>query len=248
MKGVPGLLLAIGLGIGGAFASWFYLAQKSQELDLIHFVAISNDKDINPDHKFTRSDLMKVSIPRNNAGSLERVAVKWDVVDTVVDSHARKPYAHGEIILHQDLATAPDTDILSRLGDKEDLLWVPIDTRTTVPSLLNAGNMVSLIVPKINRGAGPTPAERPGPPPGTSQLTELIGPFRIVALGNRMGSAAAMRALNAMPMQENVMAIAVKRNNNQFDENAQKLVDGLRVSNFQQVQILLHKNADPKKK
>lgn len=243
MKGVPGLLLAIGLGIGGAFASWFYIAQKSRELDQIDFVAVAHDKDINADHKFEKSDFMPVSIPRRNVGSLDRVALMWKDLETILGQHARKSYAPGEIILHQDLSTAPEADVLKKLGDKEDLISVPIDTRTIVPALINPGTMVSLIIPKLGRT--PTPADRAGPP---SAATEVIGPFRIVALGNRLGTAAAMKSMNIVPVQENVMSIAVTRVNGQFDEKTQKLVDALRLSNAQQLQVIIHKNTDSKKK
>lgn len=245
MKGIPGLLLALGLGLVGAFASWFYLAQKSRELDQIEFVAIAPDKEINTGHLFAKGDLVPVPIPSKNIGNLERVAIKWEKVNTVYDFRARKTYASNEFVFHQDLATPPDTDILSKLGDNEQLISVPVDSRTTVPSLLNPDNIVSFIVPKARRGL-PTPVDR-SPGTGTS-VTEIIGPFRILSLGNRLGTTQSMKAQNLAPMQENVVSVAVKMVNGQFDEKSQKLVDALALSNFQQVQVMLHKSADGKKK
>ena len=246
MKGVPGMLLAIGLGIAGAFASWFYLAQKARELDQVEFLAVAETKEINAGHQFTKEDLMSVPIPKRNVGNLERSAVKWEMLSTVVGTRARKTYAPSEMIMHRDLTTPPDNDIRTQLADNENLVWVPVDSRTTVPSLLNAGNMVSFIVPRGNRAGGPTPVGAQ-PAAGTPQLTEIIGPFRIVSLGNRQGSAEAMKAAGVAPMQENVVGIAVKVVKDQLDEKSQKLADSLRTSGNQQFQILLHKNVDTKK-
>src|SRR5690348_8698588 len=100
MKGVPGLLLAIGLGIAGAFASWFYLAQKARELDQVEFMAIAPDKEINTGHQFTKDDFMPVPIPAKNVGNLERVAMQWKMLNTVVGTRARKTYAPSEMFLN----------------------------------------------------------------------------------------------------------------------------------------------------
>ena len=68
----------------------------------------------------------------------------------------------------------------------------------------------------------------------------MIGPFRILALGNRLGSQEVLRASGMSPSQENVMAVAVKVVKGELDEKGQKLLDTLRLTNFQQVQVLLH--------
>lgn len=240
MKGVPGLLLAIGLGIAGAFASWFYLAQKARELDQIEFMAIASDRDINSGHLFTKEDFVPVPIPARNVGNLDRVAMKYEMRDTIVGTRARKAYAASELFLNRDVSTPPDADVRQQLGDNESLLWVPIDSRTTVPSLLNPGFIVAFMVPK-NRA--PTPAGS-GPAPSAS---DIIGPFRIVSLGNRQGTAESMKAAGIAPMQESTVGIAVKINKGQLDENSQKLADALRMTNNQQLQLLLLKGGDAKK-
>jgi hypothetical protein len=116
MKGVPGLMMALGLGIVGAFCNWFYLAQKAREVEMVDFIG--------------------------------------------------------------------------------------------------------------RAAAGPT---------------ETIGPFRILALGNRLGTPEVLRASGQAAAQENVMAVAVKLIGRDLDEPGQKLSELLRITNFQQVQVLLHK-------
>src|SRR5436190_319272 len=107
MKGVPGLLLAIGLGIAGAFASWFYLAQKSRELDQVEFLAIAPEREINTGHLFTKDDFVPVPIPRQNVGSLERVAMKYNMLSTVTNTRARRTYAPLELFMNRDTSTPP---------------------------------------------------------------------------------------------------------------------------------------------
>jgi len=43
MKGAPGLLFAIGLGIVAAFCNWLYLANKGKQLEMVSFIAIAED-------------------------------------------------------------------------------------------------------------------------------------------------------------------------------------------------------------
>jgi hypothetical protein len=59
-----------------------------------------------------------------------------------------------------------------------------------------------------------------------------------------MGSVEVMRAAGMSPAQENVMAVSVKLVNNALDDQSRKLSELLRLTNFQQVQVLLHPDAN----
>jgi hypothetical protein len=135
-------------------------------------------------------------------------------------------------------------DIKRLLAADERVLWIPVDTRTFVPSLVNAGDNVSFIVPRVG-STFPTPAgdETPGKAPA---MTDTIGPFRILALGNRLGSQEVLRAAGQTASQENVMAVAIKSVGGEFDDKGQKLLDTLRLTNFQQCQVILHPSPDAK--
>jgi Flp pilus assembly protein CpaB len=239
MKGAPGLLFAIGLGIVGAFCNWLYLANKGKELDMVDFIAIAEDVKINPGDKFNDSQFMKLSIPQNAVGNLDKVAVFWKDRATVVGEPATKSYSPGEILLQRQIRTPPEMDIKKLLLPDERLLWIPVDTRTFVPSLVNAGDQVSFIVPRMTPVA-PAAEDDENAEKKSTAATELIGPFRILALGNRLGSQEVLRAAGVTPSQENVMAVAVKMVGKEFDENGQKILDNLRLTNFQQVQVVLH--------
>lgn len=248
MKGVPGLLVAVGLGIVGAFCNWLYLAQKGLEIEQVQFIVVDDGMKINAGDRFTKAHFRPISIPRNAVGDLEKGAPMWNELETVVGMAATKSYGPGEIILRQHLRTPPETDIKKLLAPDERVLWIPVDTRTFVPSLVNAGDQVSFVVPRMNTGS-PQPAIGPGgrdePMPNASMsATEIIGPFRILALGNRLGSQDVLKAYGGATAQENIMAIAVKIVAGVLDERGQQISDLLRLTNFQQVQVLLHPAGD----
>jgi hypothetical protein len=238
MKGVPGLLIALGLGIVGAFCNWMYLAQLGRDMQSVDFIGISENVKINAGDKFNEGHFMKISIPGTAVGNLDKTAYLWKDMATVVGIAATKSYSPGEILLRQDVRTLPEMDIKKLLSPDERVVWIPVDTRTFVPSLVNAGDNVAFIVPRTG-GGYPTPvADDPAArPPAT---TETIGPFRILALGNRLGSQEVLRAAGMSPSQENVMAVAVKFDKGEFDEKGQKLLETLRLTNFQQVQVILY--------
>lgn len=249
MKGVPGLLIAVALGITGAFCNWMYLAQKGQELDRVEFIGIAEGRTINPGDKFVDSDFQPIPIPRIAVGNLDKAAPLWDELATVRGMTATRSYSPGDIVLRQHLLTPPQNDIKKLLAPDERVMWLPVDTRGFVSSLVSAGDQVSFIVPRLG-AAGPPLAEvesTTAAPPVAPQATEIIGPYRILALGNRLGSREVLAAAGVSTAQENVMAVAVKVVGNSLDEKGQQLSDLLRQTNFQQVQVLLHPPSDAKK-
>ena len=93
MKGAPGLLIAVGLGIVGAFCNWVYLAQKGQELERLDFIGIDENVKINAGDKFNEAQFMKISVPKNAVGNLDnlkRAIVQFEsalpLIDPVTDS------------------------------------------------------------------------------------------------------------------------------------------------------------------
>jgi len=244
MKGLPGLLIAVALGILGAFCNWFYLAHKARDLEKVEFIGIADNVQINAGDKFKETDLQPVAIPRLNVGNLEQAAPLYSDRATVIGMPATRSYIPGEILLRQDLRTPPPLDIKKLLAENERVMWIPVDTRTFVPTLVNSGDFVSFVVPRTSMTPSEPPrfdATRPPPQPTTPALTETIGPFRVLALGNRLGSPEVLRAAGLSPTQENVMAIAVKTDKSgALDAAGQKLSDALRAANFQHVQVFLH--------
>lgn len=242
MKGAQGLLIAVALGIVGAFCNFFYLANKGRELDMVDFIAIDQNVKINVGDKFNDSHFMRVSIPGNAVGNLDQVAVHWKDMATVIGEPATKSYVPGELLLQRQIRTPPEMDIKKLLAADERLLWIPVDTRTFVPALVSAGDVVSFIMPRLTTATADEGGEK-----HSSSSTEIIGPFRILALGNRLGSQDVLRASGVTASQENVMAVAFKIVGGDFDEKGQRLLESLRLTNFQQVQVLLHPSPEAAK-
>jgi len=238
MKGIPGLLVALGLGIAGALANWFYMAQKARELDMVEFIGIA-DSGVKAGEVFKSEHLVRVPIPQRFALRLRDSAPTYRDASLVIGTTAYRDFRDGEIVLHQDLLAPPGYDLKKDLGPNDQVVWVTVDSRGFVPSFFSGGDEVSFIVPKMSSNAPPR-----GASPGAAQpsaQTELIGPFHILALGNRRGSYERTRAAGQLQSQENVIAIRVKRvSENQLEPKAQELLDRLRLSNNQALGIVMH--------
>jgi hypothetical protein len=244
MKGVPGLLIAVGLGIVGAFCNLAYLSSKATELDMVDFIAIGENVKINVGDKFKEGDFMPVKIPRMNVGNLDTVAVHWQDRNTIYGEPATKSYSPNEILFQKQIRTPPAMDIKKLLAGDEVALGIQVDTRTFVPQLVNAGDDVSFLAPRVGTSF-PTPAE--GADAGgekPASLPDMVGPFRILALGNRLGSQDVQRASGTMPAQENVMTIAIKIVDGGFEPKAERLLEVMRATNFQQMQVIMHPSPD----
>lgn len=275
MKGVHGLILAIGLGLVGAICNWFYVHRIATGSRPELFVGIRPDVSISASDVFTEEMIEPVPIPEDRVGSLIDKAVLWKNKETVIGVKATRNYARasGELLLVQDLRTPPPE---LKLGPNQRAMWVPLDTKTIVPSLLVPGvDQVSFLIPRYSMtesadssdDAPPVTSGVPAPSPmqasrqargaRTAQATptgeiEQLGPFTVLAVGNRLGSAEVFRAARGAQVQENVMAVLVtvrplEGGGEQLDDNAKTLWNRLRQANFQGVGILLHPRESKKK-
>lgn len=248
MKGIHGLILAMGLGIAGALFNYAYLARKSRDVQKVNFIGIKSDVTISRGERLTEENLVKIGIPAGNIGNLDDFAVRYSVRDTVIGAPVWRTLPGGSLLLEEYLKTPPQElkfgkDLPS--GQKEGAMWIPVDTRAFVPSLVLPGDMVSFVVSQTPTIAPPrvdpeNPEAAVSAPPAPSGATELIGPFKVLSLGNRLGSAEVMRAAKNPQRQENVMTIAVEVHNNKLEPKADKLFRYLQATNFRGVGIFLH--------
>jgi hypothetical protein len=139
-----------------------------------------------------------------------------------------------------------------KLADDERAWGIPIDTRQFPVALINPGDLVSFLVPRT-AGLVPTPAgtqgsdneptEENGQDPAPRRApgaVETVGPFKVLSLGNRLGTAEVMRAHRIPVSQENVLTIAVKIEKGQPEPKAQKLFTLLHAADFRGVGVQLH--------
>jgi hypothetical protein len=250
MKGIQGIIIAAGLGVAGALFNWAYLNSRSENLNLVNFVGIKPEVTLNRGDLIREEAIERVGIPRENVGNLKDFAVLWQSRQTVIGSPVSRSIPGGSLLLEEDTKKPPPQLQLAQEKD-EGMIWIPVDTRRFVPSLVTPGALVSFTVPRFGPGQ-PTPAAPhspglDGPPapeassadPVSNERIEVIGPFKVLALGNRLGSSEVMKASKKPLVQENVLGISVWLPNGQLNQKAKYLESRLQETNFRQVGVIL---------
>jgi hypothetical protein len=237
MKSIQGIVVAIALGITGAVFNWMYLHSGPSREATVTFVGIKQGQIISRGDVLRDDYLVPLTLPETWVGNLRNFAVEYRDKSTVIGQPISRALVGECLLLTDDLKTPPEE---LKLEPGETAMWIPVDSRAFVPSLFKPGDTVSFLVP---RGAMPAqPAQPGGAPPSP---LDAIGPFTILALGNRLGSLDVMRAAKMQPVQENVLAIRVSPHVAGETDRAEKLYALLQSSNFRQVGIQLHaKNKD----
>lgn len=245
MKGIHGLIMALGLGIAGALFNWAYLYQKASNLEMIYFIGIKPDVTVNAGQKLTEDHLAKVGLPAESVGNLKDFAYLWSVQGSVLTRPVHRTLLGGSLLMRDDMTTPPQELALGAEplgeGEEERLMWVPIETRSFVTSLVSPGDQVDFLLP----GSGsPTPAEAGPPPEGAPKdappptSVQILGPFKILALGNRLWSSD-IGVVGKASTQENVIGVSVKLRKGELEPKAQKLWNLLNATNFKQVGVML---------
>lgn len=232
MKGIYGLGVAVALGIAAALFNFFYLSMRSQDVERVYFVGIA--RDVGPGERLSEAVLEPegVGIPERWIGNLDKFAIRDKDRSTVLDQPVWRMLQAGSLLLRDDLKTPPQE---VELAEDERIWPIPVDAKTLVPSLMAPGAQVWFMAPTVvldyptrasiesfvdgpsdNPGEEsdgvdpPESSESPTPPVKPYTSTDIIGPFTVVALGNRLGSAQVMRAARVRQVQENVLQIRIK--------------------------------------
>jgi hypothetical protein len=79
-----------------------------------------------------------------------------------------------------------------------------------------------------------------GEPPAPADDIERIGPFRVLSLGTRLGSVEVARAARHSAVQENVMMVAVRIENDKFEPKAIKLLRLMERNRSRALGYVLH--------
>lgn len=243
MKGMPGLVSALILGLLAAGLNWFYLDRKAREFEKVSFVAIAPDTLVHQGETFDRAHFVEMPVPEVAARKLEGVAVLWKDLDTVVGMNAVREFSGDELLLRKDLETPPAE---LELAENERALWIPVDQKNFVASLVIPGDEVDFLMP---RGAtiAANPAGSPTPTPAGAAAggrTQIIGPFKVLSIGNRLGKSDVLNAARVPQLQENIITVRVKMNGAFLDEDAERLLGAMQATNYREVGVLLR----PRKK
>jgi hypothetical protein len=241
-----GLIIAVVLGVVGAAVNFIYLSNKAANFEKVAFLGIHRDASIKRGDTFREDHFASIEIPKMAVSAqLSESALKFSDKSTVVGMKATRDYAGGEMVLEEQLRTPPEELVLTEPNER--VMWVPVDTRTFVPALVRPGDYVSFLVPKghVVAPSAPAPGENgeaengPSAPPPLGD-TELVGPFKVLSIGNRPGSADVFKAAGMPLQQENVLSIRVRAEGKQLDPLAKKLWDLLQAGGFRQAGVILH--------
>ena len=238
MKGAQGIMIAVALGVVGFVCNWLYLEGQASGDQMVQFVGVASEARVNQGDVFQDEHLVPIPVPKKYQGELALVAYRWSDRNLVVGQRAARTMATDgtELVLHPDLTTPAASDINETIADDERVMWLPVDSRTFLPQHVDPGDQVSFRIPEF----GSTSSTKNQPTAGSGQI---IGPFRILALGNRKGRRNVRQAAGLASGAENVIAIAVKveQPDGKLEARAETLAGIVAINNFQGVQVLLHK-------
>ncbi len=247
MKSGYGFVLAVILGLIGLAFNYLYLSSKAGQVEMVAFIGIAPDAEVPQGARLKESDLVRVNIPKLWVGNLEKYAFRDTAWASVIGERVVRDKQGGSLLLLDDIQ-APPPEL--KLGPREGVTWIPVDTKSFVPSLVNPGDRISFLVsrgsfalPTPAGGAGADQASQPAPAPGSAGEgpIEVLGPFTVVSVGNRLGRADVFRAARMPRSQENVIGIRVVLDSaGNPPPDVRKLRQLLEMTNYRPMGVILH--------
>ena len=239
MKNIYGLLLALGLGVAGGLFNWAYLRSEAQNMVMTRFIGLAVD--VERGHRLEDSNLVAIPIPKDSVGNLDEFGIRDSARQSVIGQPISRFRKAGSLLVREDLDTPPPE---IKLGPNEELFWVPVDARTFVASMVVPGDQVSFLIP-----AGPgavksivagDAAANPPEAAAASDAFTTVGPFTVLSLGNRLGSSDVLKSAKIPQIQENVVGIKVRvdENHKLQDALAAKLLGVLHSTNYRALGML----------
>lgn len=238
MKGAPGLILAVFLGLVGAVLNWIYLENKTRDVDSVSFLGIKEGVEILPGQQMRGSHFAEVKIPQRHAKNLKGFVYLYEDRATLEKTPSTQDYNGGELVLRSAIRTPPAE---LKLESNEEFFCVPVDSRKFVPALFNPGDWIAFEFPALTPQATRTPSE-PAPendPAAVVTGPERIGPFRIKSLGDRLGSLDVMKATRRAPMQERQLGIVIDTTKPEEVDRAARLRSRLASGDYRNIDVIL---------
>lgn len=240
MKGVQGILISIGLGLAGAICNWMYLERLAGKEAKVSFIAIKSDVQLNVGDILREDHLVRIDIPRSAVGNLEQVAPRYDKRVLVIGFPTTRSFQGGELVLGQDIRTPATKDLNEKLGANEVALWIPVDTRTFNSSRVNPDDEISFVLPRA--GGTMSSGGEEGAPVATSS-SEIVGPFRILEIGNRTGRPEVQRASGVRQAVDSSITIVAKLEKGHLDAKTERVTEYMRSTKSQGLQVIVHPKA-----
>lgn len=239
MKGVQGLLLSLGLGVAGAVCNWLYLNRLASSESRVSFIAIKADAQVNVGDVLREDQLVSIEIPASAVGNLPQVAPRWRDRSLVLGWPSNRSYRGGELVLHQDVQTPAAKDLNEKISKNEVALWIPVDMRTFNSARVNPDDEVSFVLPRV-AGAPTAATVGENQPPVSPSNNDIVGPFRILEIGNRTGRPEVQRASGVRQTIDSSITIVARLENGHLDAKTERITEYMRSSKSQGLQVILH--------
>jgi len=225
MKGLTGLVIAGILGVLGIVLNWYYLETRSNQLEMVSFLGIKDGVAIENGQAFREGDFVEVAVPKKHAEQLRDFVYLWEDRDSMLGVRATQEFGGGELLFRDDYRT-PQRSLALRPNER----LIPITVSERSP-LLEPGDEISFWFPL-------------GPGGDASGTTQQIGPFRLGAIGNQIGSREVNQAYRVPVMQGNLLQIVVRVEGDRFEQKAEALLERLSQSDGRQVKVIMHPRTD----
>jgi Flp pilus assembly protein CpaB len=239
MKGVQGILLSIGLGLAGAVCNWMYLERLAGREARVSFIGVRADAQINVGETLREDQLVPINIPKSAVGNLEQVAPQWKDLPLVKGMPSARSFRGGELVMQQDIRTPGAKDLNEKIGKNEVALWIPIDMRTFNSARVNPDDEVSFLLPRLG-GPGMATDETQNQSPSIASSSDIVGPFRILEIGNRTGRPEVQRASGVRQTTDSSITIVAQLEKGHLDAKTERITEYMRSSKSQGLQVILH--------
>ena len=203
------LALPVGFGVAAAVLNILTIAARIKPEP---FVAVK--RSVLAGDTFAPEDLVQVELS-GDLKALRQAAIPWTQRANLYYRIVPRDLIEGDIVLWRD-ATALIEE-LPQAG--EDRLPITLSNIPSVPSLILVGQQIGFWIGQADDGEGPRGAS------GNAAGGEYVGPFRVLAVGERAapGREGASASRTAM---EQVLTLAVRLNpvTKELDEKTRRLV------------------------
>lgn len=243
MKGFTGLAIAAILGLAGAICNWLYLERASNTQDKVAFIGIRNDVTLNVGDAIQEEHLQQISLPKGAVGNLDKVAPQWSARPAIIGQRANRVFQGGEIILEIDLAAPAQQQLARTLQPDEVAFWVPLDPRSVVTEQINPGDLVSFEIPPAAESKTPSGLSKDDK--AAADEGEILGPFRVLAIGSRREPTNVQQAFRGRMGNEATLTIVAELKQGQLDPLTARLSRVLGTRARQGLVVLLHSAKHP---
>src|SRR5258707_52110 len=140
MKGLQGIVIAVGLGLLAAACNWWYMVRQSSGYETESFLIVDPQTQINAGDKFKDEHFKKVDIPKQRVGDLLSTGILFKDKITILGQPATRSYTGGELVLRQDTKTLSRKTVEDMLSPGEIGFPVAVDPRTFVSDNFSPGD------------------------------------------------------------------------------------------------------------